>query len=86
MNVKKIFMTLVTIVAAVLLGALLLNILMPNVTTTMIDASEDMVYKATGLKFDFNANGNVGSNTNNYKGATGGSTGTGTGIVDGFKK
>ena len=85
MSVKKIFISLITIVACVLLGALVLNTLMPNVVTTLIDASEDMVFKATGMSFDFNANSNGGDNSNStYQGTEDASDGTGTGIVEGF--
>lgn len=54
MNVKKIFITLITIVACVIIGALALNTLLPNVTKTMINSTEDMIYKATKISFDFN--------------------------------
>ena len=43
MNVKKIFVVLITIVACVIIGAFTLNILLPNVTTSIVDATEDMV-------------------------------------------
>lgn len=83
-SVKKIFMVLITVVACVLVGAFLLNILLPNVTTTLIDSAEDMVYKATGMSFDFNNNGRAGSNNSSYQGDNTGSDGTGSGVVDGF--
>lgn len=63
-NVKKIFLILITIVACVLIGALVLNLLLPNATETLVDAVEDMVFKATGLGFDFNGNGKIGSGGN----------------------
>lgn len=68
MSVKKIFITLITIVACVIIGAFLLNTLMPNVTTTLIDSTEDMIYKATGLSFDFNNNSNAGDSNTSYTG------------------
>ena len=84
-SVKKIFMVLITIVMCVLIGAFLLNILLPNVTTTMINATEDMIHNATGMKFDFNADGIVGGAGNSAKtGANDGTKGTGETIVDGF--
>ena len=83
-SVKKIFMVLITVVACVLVGAFLLNILLPNATTTLIDSAEDMIYKATGMSFDFNSNGIAGSNKSSYQGTTSGSDGTGQGVVDGF--
>lgn len=86
MSVKKIFITLITIVACVIIGAFLLNTLLPNVTTTLIDATEDMIFKATSMEFDFNNNGNFGTNENQYAGENSDDTVTGvTGDnVDGF--
>lgn len=74
MNVKKIFITLITVVACVLLGAFALNIMMPNVVATVINASEDMIFKGTGLSFDFNNDGNAGDNNNSYQGTQNGTT------------
>lgn len=62
MNVKKIFIVLITIVACVMLGALILNVLFPNVASTLVNGAEDMLFKATGMSFDFNNDGNVGDN------------------------
>lgn len=86
MNVKKIFITLITIVACVIVGAFVLNALLPNVTTTLIDSTEDMIYKSTGMSFDFNNNGNTGSNNGTYTGENTDDTVTGvTGDnVEGF--
>ena len=56
MSVKKIFIILITVVACVMIGALLLNVLMPNVMTSVVDSVENMVYNATGMKMDFNGN------------------------------
>lgn len=64
MNVKKIFITLVIIVACVMIGALILNVLLPNVTTSLINATEDMIHSATGMSFDFNGDGNTGADDN----------------------
>ena len=60
-QVKKIFTVLIVMVACVMIGALVLNVLMPNVTDTIVDALEAMVYNATGMEFDWNGNGNTGS-------------------------
>ena len=86
MNVKKIFMILITIVASVVIGAFTLNILLPNVTTSLVDATEDMVYNATGMSFDWNGNGNNGqtAGTGNSKTNSNDKTNTGTG-VQGFQ-
>lgn len=61
MSVKKIFMTLITVVVCVVIGALILNVLLPNVTNSLITAVEDMVFNATGMSFDFNGDTNAGS-------------------------
>lgn len=60
MDVKKIFITLITIVACVMIGALVLNVLLPNVATTLVNSAESMIYNATGMSFDFNGDGVVG--------------------------
>ena len=57
MSVKKIFIILITVVACVMIGALVLNVLMPNVMTSVVDSVENMVHNATGMKMDFNGNG-----------------------------
>lgn len=61
MNVKKIFMTLIVVVACVMIGALVLNVLLPNAATTLVDSVEGMIFNATGMSFDFNGNGSGGS-------------------------
>lgn len=69
MSVKKVFVTLITIVACVLIGAVVLNTLLPNVTTTLIASTEDMIFKATKLSFDFDKDGVAGGSTRtNYTG------------------
>jgi hypothetical protein len=86
MSVKKIFMTLIVIVACVMIGAFILNVLMPNVATTLVNATEDQIYKATGLSFDFNNDKNSGDNQTTYTGtqSAGAETGINGGNVDGF--
>ena len=61
MSVKKIFIILITIVACVIIGAFVLNTLMPNVVTGMVNSTEDMIYNATGMSFDFNGDGRGGT-------------------------
>ena len=68
MSVQKIFITLIIIVACVAIGALVLNVLLPNVTTTLISAVENMIYQATKLEFDFNGDGVVGKAGTTFKG------------------
>lgn len=88
MSVKKIFMTLVVIVMCIILGAFLINTLLPNVTAQVINSAEDSIFKATGMEFDFNADGHVGAPNSNYAndgvGADGGVIDNG-GAVDGFQ-
>ena len=61
MSVSKIFMTLIIVVACVLIGALVLNTLLPNVTTALVDSVENAIAGATGMVFDFNNNGSKGN-------------------------
>jgi len=87
MSVKKIFIILITIVALVALGALVLNILMPNAVTQVVNAVESMIYKGTGMEFDFNGDGVTGSNASTTDPVTnnrGDKASTGIG-VDGFQ-
>lgn len=65
MDVKKIFITLITIVICVILGAFVINTLMPNVVNTVINAAEGQIYNATGLSFDFNGDGAGGTQNAN---------------------
>ena len=50
MDVKKIFTILITIVACVIIGAFLLNVVLPNATNGVVVSIENMIYKATGLQ------------------------------------
>lgn len=89
MNVKKIFIILITIVALVVIGSLVLNVLLPNTATAIVDTLEDQVYNATKIDLDLNGNGNSGKtkgNAQNAKDKNGaaGSSGSGVG-VNGFK-
>lgn len=64
MSVGKIFKTLIVIVACVVIGAVVLNVLLPNATTSLVNTVENQIYNATGLEFDFNGDGTYGSSTN----------------------
>ena len=84
MSVKKIFITLIVIVLCVMIGALLLNVLFPNAAKALVNATENMIYNATGMSFDFNgdgqgANGNYGdmATAGAETGANGGANVTG---------
>lgn len=66
MKVQNIFKLLVTVVACIVLGAMVLNIFLPNVVSQLSGVVEDSIYKATGMAFDFNGDGQAGSsNANN---------------------
>lgn len=90
MSVKNIFITLIIVVACVMIGALILNTLLPNVTATLVNSVEDMIFNATGMKFDFNNDGNMGAQGDSAGGYTGAQTagddaGANGGNVDGFQ-
>lgn len=66
MKVQGIFKVLVIMVACIVLGAMVLNIFLPNVVTQIATAAEDAVFKGTGMSFDFNGDNRAGgSNSNN---------------------
>lgn len=75
MSVKKIFITLITVVCCVILGAFVINILLPNVTSTLINAVEAEIHNATGMNFDFNNDGATGETSATGNGYTGDRTG-----------
>ena len=85
-TVKKIFITLITIVALVALGAFILNIVMPNATKQMVNTVERMVYKGTGIELDLNGDGTTGKNASTTEKAADGKDAEATsGIgVEGF--
>lgn len=88
MDVKKIFIVLIGVVAVVILGAFVLNILMPNVVVQLVDAVEDLIFSATGMSFDFNANGTIGdaaARTTDYNEGTDGGRDVNDAGVDGFE-
>lgn len=58
MSVAKIFKVLIIVVACVIIGALVLNVLLPNTTKSLVNAVENQVFNATGLSFDFNGDDN----------------------------
>lgn len=80
-SVKKIFTVLIIMVACVMIGALVLNVLLPNVATSIVDALEQMVFNATGMQFDWNGNesgGTSGGGTDFQSGMADDDTGTNT--------
>lgn len=63
MSVSKIFKVLIVIVACVMIGALILNVFLPNVVTSLSNAVEGSIYNATGMSFDLNGDGKAGRST-----------------------
>lgn len=60
MSVAKIFKILIIIVACVIVGAIVLNVLLPNTTTSIVNAVEGQIFNATGMTFDLNGDGTTG--------------------------
>lgn len=89
MEVQKVFKILITVVVCVMLGAMIINVLVPNVVANVIDATEGMIYKSTGIAFDFNGNGTTGtsgSGNMDYVDTTdGGNTADQLTTVEGFQ-
>lgn len=78
MGVRKIFIVLITVVVCVILGAFVLNIIMPNAVSAMVNSLEATLYQATGMKIDLNGD----ASTTNYSGAAA-TTNTFGGAVNG---
>lgn len=57
---KKVFKTLITIVACVAVGVFILNIFMPNIVTQVCSAIEGQIYNATSISIDINGDGKNG--------------------------
>lgn len=65
MKVSKIFVILITVVVCVIVGAFVINILMPNTVTSVVDTVENQIQHATGISLDLNGNGVSGASGNN---------------------
>lgn len=76
MSVSKIFKILITIVACVIIGAFVLNVLLPNTTQSIVGTLEGQIYNSTGLSFDLNGDNKAGANQNIAQGQTVNSDGT----------
>lgn len=57
MNVKKIFAILITVVVMIILGALVINVVVPNGFAGVCNAIEGGIKQATGIEIDFNGDG-----------------------------
>lgn len=62
-TVKKVFIVLITVVALIIVGALVLNVLLPNATALMVNYVEYGIFKATGLGMNINGDAYTGSAT-----------------------
>lgn len=60
MGAAKIFKVLGTIVGCVVVAAWVLNLILPNVLTTMCNTFEGMIYNMSGISVDFNGDGILG--------------------------
>ena len=58
---KKVFITLCTIVLCLMIGGFVLNTLAPNIMDQGIMAVEDSIFNATGFSFDLDGNGRAGA-------------------------
>lgn len=87
--IKKIFVILITVVALVAIGALVLNVVLPNTAKQLVNQVENQIYNATGMTFDFNNDGVKGTSTSDVSGDTAGDdydtvNGVNGGTVNGF--
>lgn len=83
MGVKKVFIILITVVVCVLLGAIVLNMVMPNLVSQLSNQIETQIYNATGLSFNFNGDSKAGGKSEYDAGSIGNNDGTkDTGTAD----
>lgn len=84
MNVSGIFKILIIVVACIIVGGILLNVLLPNGLNGIIGWMESGIMAATGAEFDLNGDGEIGTPTAQTQQAGDGSDGAGvTGYNDG---
>ena len=60
MNIGKVFKTLIVVAVCVVVGAFVLNLLLPNFISASINTVEKGIKAGTGISFDLNGDG-VGS-------------------------
>ena len=82
MNVAGIFKILVIVVACIIIGGILLNVLLPNAMNSIVGWMESGVKAATGADFDLNGDGNIGTPNMQQNQAGDGSDGAGVGGYD----
>lgn len=59
-SVKKIFTIIIVVVVCIVIGAFVINILVPNALTQTVNVVEDTMYSATGIALDLNGDGQAG--------------------------
>ena len=61
MNVSGIFKILIIVVACIIVGGILLNVLLPNGLNGIVGWMESGIKAATGADFDLNGDNNIGT-------------------------
>lgn len=64
MDVKKIFIILISVVACLVIGAFVLNTILPNALATGINTIEGAIRNGTGIQIDINGDGDTEGNNN----------------------
>lgn len=68
--VKKVFKILGTAIICVLVLALAINVLAPNLMTIVVNVIENYIFRGTGIDMDLNGDGTSGSGaTGTFEGA-----------------
>lgn len=84
-SVKKVFGFLIVTAVCVILGAFILNLLLPNVVRASINTIETGIMSATGIKYDLNGDGTVGNISSTNTGSDKAQQGVGVQGLDGLK-
>ena len=72
MNVSGIFKILIIVVACIIVGGILLNVLLPNGLNGIVGWMESGIKAATGADFDLNGDNSIGTpNTQNQQAGSG---------------
>ena len=69
-GIKKVFMILIAAVASVIIGALVLNVFLPNAVSIAVDSVENMIFQASGLSVDLDVDGRPGQAGTTIEGDT----------------
>lgn len=84
-SVRKIFSFLIVTAICVILGAFVLNLLLPNVVRATMNTIETGIQSATGIKYDLNGDGQVGNISSTSTGGDKAQQGVGVQGLDGLK-